>query len=197
MVVGVAGLGAGGLATYEQQGDHFTFYEIDPVVVRVATDPTLFTFLADMPTPASIVLGDARLSLRTVPDGTHDMLVMDAYSSDSPPAHLLTVAAIDGAMRTVAPGGLLVVHVSNRYYDLAPAVAGAAEALGLASLQRAYAPSTADVERLLATPSIWVVLARKPADLAALVSRGWTVITPVPPLTDDNADMLRLLWLWR
>lgn len=196
-VVGIAGLGAGGLATYEQPGDRFTFYEIDPVVVRVARDPTMFTFLSDIPAPASIVLGDARLSLRDVPDGTHDLLVMDAFSSDSPPAHLLTVEAIDGAMRTVAPGGLLVVHVSNRYYDLAPAVAGAAEALGLASLQRAYAPSTADVERLLATPSIWVVLARKPADLAALVSRGWTVITPVPPLTDDNADMLRLLWLWR
>jgi len=157
----------------------------------------MFTFLSDMPTPASIVLGDARLSLRTVPDGTHDILVMDAYSSYSPPAHLLTVEAIGDAMRTVASGGLLVFHVSNRYYDLAPVVAGAAEALGLASLQRAYAPSTTDVERLFATPSIWVVLARRPADLAALASRGWTSITPVPPLTDDNPDMLRLLRIWR
>jgi hypothetical protein len=197
MVVGVAGLGAGGLATYEQQGDHFTFYEIDPVVVRVATDPTLFTFLADMPTPASIVLGDARLSLRNVADGANDLLVMDAFSSDSPPAHLLTVEAIGDAMRTIAPDGLLVVHVSNRYYDLAPAVAGAAEALGLASLQRAYAPSTADAERFLATPSSWVVLARTPADLATLATRGWVPITPVTPLTDDNPDLLRLLWIWR
>ena len=195
--VGIAGLGAGALASYEQRGDRFTFYEIDPVVVRVAKDSTMFTFLSDMPTPASIVLGDARLSLRTVPDGTHDILVMDAYSSDSPPAHLLTVEAIGDAMRTVASGGLLVFHVSNRYYDLAPVVAGAAESLGLASLQRAYAPSTTDVERLFATPSIWVVLARRPADLAALASRGWTSITPVPPLTDDNPDMLRLLRLCR
>lgn len=196
-VVGIAGLGAGGLATYAQPGDHFTFYEIDPVVVRVARDPTMFTFLADMPEPASIVLGDARLSLRDVPDGTQDLLVIDVFSSDSPPAHLLTVEAIGDAMRTVAPGGVLAVHVSNRYYDLAPAVAGAAEALGLVSLQRAYAPSTADVQRFLATPSIWVVLARTPADLAALASRGWTPITPTPPLTDDNADLLRLLRLWR
>jgi hypothetical protein len=195
--VGIAGLGAGGLATYEQRGDRFTFYEIDPVVVRVARDPTMFTFLTDMPAPASIVLGDARLSLRNVPDSTHDLLVMDAFSSDSPPAHLLTVEAIGDAMRTVAPGGLLVVHVSNRYYDLAPVVAGAADALGLVSLNRAYAPSTADARRYLATPSIWVVLARKPPDLAALASRGWAPITPVPALTDDNSDLLRLLRLWR
>jgi hypothetical protein len=197
MVVGLAGLGAGALAAYERQGDRFTFYEIDPVVVRVATDPTLFTFLADMPTPASIVLGDARLSFRSVADGANDLLVMDAYSSDSPPAHLLTVEAIADAMRTIAPAGLLVFHVSNRYYDLAPAVAGAADELGLISLQRSYVPSTADGERLLATPSIWVALARTPADLAALASRGWTTITPVPALTDDNNDLLRLLRLWR
>jgi hypothetical protein len=197
MVVGIEGLGAGGLATYAELGDQFTFYEIDPVVVRVATDPAMFTFLADMPTPASIVLGDARLSLRAVPDGTHGLLVMDAFSSDSPPAHLLTVEAIADAMRTVASDGLLVVHVSNRYYDLAPAVAGAAEALGLTSLQRAYAPSTAEAERLLATPSIWVVVARTRGDLAPLVSRGWTPINPAPPLTDENADLLRLLRLWR
>jgi hypothetical protein len=197
LVVGVAGLGAGGLATYERQGDHFTFYEIDPVVVRVATDPTLFTFLADMPTPASIVLGDARLSLRDAAAEATDLLVMDAFSSDSPPAHLLTVEAVGDAMRTVAPGGLLAVHVSNRYYDLAPAVAGAAEALGLASLQRAYAPSTTDAERFLASPSIWVVLARTPADLATLASRGWVPITPTTPLTDDNPDLLRLLQISR
>ncbi len=197
MIVGIAGLGAGGLATYAELGDQFSFYEIDPVVVRVATDPAMFTFLADTPTPASIVLGDARLSLRAVPDGTHDMLVMDAFSSDSPPAHLLTVEAMREAMRTLAPGGLLVVHVSNRYYDLAPAVAGAAKALGLTSLQRAYTPSTADVERLLATPSIWVVVGRTQADVAPLTSRGWTPIDPASPLTDDNADLLRLLFLWR
>ncbi len=195
--VGLAGLGAGELAAYAQRGDHFTFYEIDPVVVRVATDPSLFTFLADMPTPASIVFGDARLSLSDAAAGSFDLLVMDAFSSDSPPAHLLTVEAIDEAMRTLAPGGLLAIHVSNRFYDLAPAVAGAANALGLATLQRRYEPSQADADRLLAGPSIWVVLARGPGDLAGFPSRGWTPINPVPPLTDDNADMLRLLRFWR
>jgi len=195
--VGIVGLGAGELAAYAERGDRFTFYEIDPVLVRVATNPALFTFLSDMPAPASIVLGDGRLSLHDAAGGTLDLLVMDAFSSDSPPAHLLTVEAIDDAMRTVAPGGMLAVHVSNRFYDLAPAVAGAADALGLASLQRSYAPSKADAERLLAGPSIWVVLARRPGDLAAFVSRGWTPINPLPPLTDDNADTLRLLRFWR
>ena len=195
--VGIVGLGAGELATYAERGDRFTFYEIDPVLVRVATNPNLFTFLSDMPAPATIVLGDARLSLRNAADGTLDVLVMDAFSSDSPPAHFLTVEAIDDAMRVVARGGLLAVHVSNRFYDLAPAVAGAADALGLASLERTYAPSAADAEQLLAGPSIWVVLARAQGDLAAFRSRGWSAINPVPPLTDDNADMLRLLRFWR
>ncbi len=157
----------------------------------------LFTFLSDMPEPASVVLGDARLSLRDVPGGTHDLLVMDVFSSDSPPAHLLTVEALGEAMRTVAPDGLLAVHVSNRYFDLAPAVAGAGEDLGLVSLQRTYSPSALESERLLATRSSWVVLVRKPSDIAELASRGWTHVDPVPPLTDDNADTLRLLRLWR
>jgi hypothetical protein len=196
-VVGIVGLGAGELAAYAERGDRFTFYEIDPVVVRVATNPTLFTFLSDMPASASIVLGDARLSLHDTAEGTLDLLVMDAFSSDSPPAHLLTTEAIDEAMRTVAPGGLLAVHVSNRFYDLAPAIAGAADALGLASLQRSYEPSKADSERLLAGPSIWVVVARAPGDLAGFLARGWAPVSPVPPLTDDNADMLRLLRFWR
>ena len=100
-------------------------------------------------------------------------------------------------MRTVAPGGLLAVHVSNCFYDLAPAIGGAADALGLACLQRSYEPSKADSERLLAGPSIWVVLARAPGDLAGFATRGWSPVSPVPPLTDDNADMLRLLRSWR
>jgi hypothetical protein len=194
--VGIAGLGAGELASYARPGDRFTFYEIDPVVVRVARDPTMFTFLADMPEPALIVLGDARLSLRDVPAGTHDLLVVDVFSSDSPPAHLLTVEGLGDAMRTVAPGGVLAVHVSNRYYDLAPAVAGAAEALGLVSLERSYAPSIAEAQNVLATPSVWVAMARTPADLAALASRGWIPIAATSPLTDDNTDLLRLLSLW-
>jgi SAM-dependent methyltransferase len=193
LVVGVAGLGSGVLATYGRAGDAFTFYEIDPVVIRVASDPALFTFLSDARGGQAIVEGDARLTLGQVPDSTHDLLIVDAFSSDTPPVHLLTVEAIADAMRTLRPGGILALHLSNRYYDLAPAVAGAAEALGFAQLKRQYGPTPDERSRLFATPSQWVAIAREPADLVGLAARGWTPAGAMHPVTDDRPDILRLL----
>ena len=123
--------------------------------------------------------------------------MLDAFSSDAIPVHLLTVEALRDAMRTVAPGGLLAVHVSNRYYDLAPAVAAAARDLGLAALRRVYSPTPAGAE-MGAIGSIWMVLAREPGLLAPLEDAGWA---PVPvdgiaAITDDRPDILRFLFLW-
>lgn len=192
--IAVAGLGSGGLATYAAPGDTLTFHEIDPVVIGVATDPSLFTFLSGAAVPPAIVEGDARLTLAATPDASHDLVLVDVFSSDSPPAHLLTVEAIADAMRTVRPGGLLAFHVSNRYYDLAPAVVGAAARLGLVARVRAYTPGQDEEDREFAVPSIWVAIARSPADLAALEGRGWQDVPPVEPVTDDRPDLLRLLY---
>jgi hypothetical protein len=195
--VGVVGLGAGGLAAYAQPGDRWTFFEIDPVVVRVAEDPAYFTYLRDAPARPEVVVGDGRLELEQVADGTHDLLVLDAFSSDAIPVHLLTVEALRDAMRTVAPGGLMAVHVSNRYYDLGPAVAAAARDLGLTALRRVYAPTPAG-EEMGATGSIWMVLARDPALLAPLADEGWRplAVEGIAPITDDRPDILRFLFLW-
>jgi len=195
--VGIVGLGAGGLAAYSHAGDHWTYFEIDPVVVRVAEDPAYFTYLRDAATHPAIVVGDGRLELERVADGAHDLLVLDAFSSDAIPVHLLTVEALRDAMRTVAPGGLLAVHVSNRYYNLSPAVAAAARDLGLAALRRVYSPTPAGTE-MGAIGSIWMVLAREPGLLAPLEGAGWA---PVPvdgiaAITDDRPDILRFLFLW-
>ena len=195
--VGIVGLGAGGLAAYSRAGDRWTYYEIDPVVVRVAEDPAYFTYLRDAPAHPAVVVGDGRLELERVADRAHDLLVLDAFSSDAIPVHLLTVEALRDAMRTVAPDGLLAIHVSNRYYDLAPAVAAAARDLGLAALRRVYAPTPAGAE-MGATGSIWMVLAREPGLLAPLAEAGWA---PVPvdgvaAITDDRPDILRFLFLW-
>jgi SAM-dependent methyltransferase len=195
--VGIVGLGAGGLAAYSQAGDRWTYYEIDPVVVRVARDPAFFTYLRDAAAPPEVVVGDGRLELERVADGAHDLLVLDAFSSDAIPVHLLTVEALGDAMRTVAPGGFLAIHVSNRYYDLGPAVAAAARDLGLAALRRSYAPTPAGME-MGATGSIWMILARDPGELAPLEGAGWE---PVPvdgiaAITDDRPDILRFLTVW-
>jgi hypothetical protein len=194
--VGIVGLGAGGLAAYGESGEQWAYFEIDPVVVRVAQDPAYFTYLRDAAARPAVVVGDGRLELERVADGAHDLLVLDAFSSDAIPVHLLTVEALGDAMRTVAPGGLLAVHVSNRYYDLAPAVAAAARDLGLVALRRVYAPTPAGAE-MGAIGSIWVVIARDPALVGPLAAAGWA---PVPtdgiaPITDDRPDILRFLFV--
>ena len=136
--VGVAGLGGGALATYADQTASMTFFEIDPVVIEVASDPRYFTYLADAPTRPTVIEGDARLSFEDEPDGRYDLLIMDAFSSDSVPVHLLTVEAIVDEIRITKPDGTLVFHISNRYYDLAPAIAAAVSAQGLTTLEKSH-----------------------------------------------------------
>ena len=154
--IGVVGLGSGTVAAWMRAGDRLTFYEIDPLVIRVAEDPAYFTWLADAAIRPDIVVGDARLSLEPVAAGSYDLLVLDAFSSDAVPAHLLTAEAIADDARVLRPDGMLAFHVSNRYYDLAPAVASAARQAGLTVLQRIYTPSEADA-RLGATISHWLI----------------------------------------
>ncbi len=191
--IGVVGLGAGTISAYAQIGDTLTFFEIDPLVARVASDPRYFTYLSDAPTRPTIVLGDARLSLEPVASGTYDLLVLDAFSSDSIPAHLLTVEALADDARVLRPGGLLAIHVSNRYYDLAPAVASAAGRAGLTVLQRIYEPTPEDRGRG-ASISHWLAATSVSSDLAELLAAGWEPVRAgVRPLTDDHPDLLRLL----
>ena len=125
--VGLVGLGAGTLAAYGRPGDRYTFYEINPLDVALARQE--FTFLRDSPAAVDIVLGDARLSLERRPGQAFDVLAMDAFSSDSIPVHLLTLQAFELYFRQLQPGGVLAVHISNRYLDLQPVVQAAAARL--------------------------------------------------------------------
>ena len=114
----MVGLGTGSLACYAQPGQDWIFYEIDPLVERIARDPRYFQFLANCGNRPRVVLGDARLTLAAVPDGTYDVLVADAFSSDSIPMHLLTREALALYLRKLAPGGSLLFHISSRTLDL-------------------------------------------------------------------------------
>ena len=116
--VGVIGLGAGTMGAYVSPEMSVSFFEIDPVVIRVAQDPRYFTYLSDAPEWPRVVLGDARLSLEEEPAGAFDLMLLDAFSSDSIPVHLLTTEAIANQWRTVRPGGLIGFNISNRFYDL-------------------------------------------------------------------------------
>src|SRR5206468_2711821 len=116
----------GVLAAYSEPGQELTYFEIDPVVEKIAEDPRLFTFLADARargTRLSVVLGDARITVQRVAPGTFDMFFLDAFSSDAIPVHLLTREALAIYADKLAPGGLLVFNISNRYLDLNPVLA--------------------------------------------------------------------------
>lgn len=164
--VGVVGLGAGAAACYARPGQHWTFFEIDPVVERIARDPRYFTFLADCAPDAEVVLGDARLSLAGAPDETFDLLILDAFSSDAIPVHLTTAEAFAMYRRKLAPGGVIMVHVSNRYLDLEPVLGRITLETGLFGVIQYHEEGTN--EAMLRYPSIWAVMARRPDDIIEL-----------------------------
>src|SRR5262249_50960811 len=117
--IATVGLGAGSVAAYVRPADRLTFFEIDPLVARVATDPRELTYISRCARgPVDIVLGDARLTLAAQPASAFDMLLLDAFSSDAVPTHLLTVEAMRGYLSHLKPDGVLVLHLSNRHLEL-------------------------------------------------------------------------------
>jgi spermidine synthase len=195
--VAVVGLGTGTIACYAQAGQHFTFYEIDPAMERIARDPRYFTYLADCPAHLNVILGDARLSLKSAPDASYDILILDAFSSDAIPIHLVTREAIRLYLAKLKPGGILVFHTSNRYLNLEPVLGNLARDAGFISLSSSdLRLSDADLKKNK-TPSNWVVMARTQADLKSLAwDQRWHAL-PVRPgealWTDDFSNILSVI----
>lgn len=184
--VAAVGLGTGTVAAYGQPGQRMTFYEIDADVVRIAEDPELFTFVADSAADISMVVGDGRLELAKEPQGSFDLVILDAFSSDSIPVHLLTEEAMRMYVDRLAPDGLLMVHISNRVFDLEPVLANAAGRLALASAIGRGGASDEGVE------SVWVALSREPRQVASLSAQdGWRALGPDRVRwTDDYSSIL-------
>jgi len=128
--VGAVGLGAGTIATYGLPGQHFTFFEVDQDMVELAQDPRHFTFVHDSMATIDMVVGDGRLEVARQADGSFDLLVLDAFSSDSIPIHLLTREAMATYAAKLSSRGVLLVHISSRLFDLEPVLAAAASQLG-------------------------------------------------------------------
>jgi len=132
--IAVVGLGTGTMACHVKPGDSIDFYEIDRVVVGIATDPDRFFYISRCAPDARIVVGDARLTLAEAEDGRYDVIIMDAFSSDAIPVHLITREAMAIYLKKLAPGGLVLMHISNRHMALAPVVANIAAANGAVTL---------------------------------------------------------------
>jgi hypothetical protein len=189
--VAVVGLGTGAIAAYGETGQRMTFYEIDPAVARIARDSRLFSYLADSKAAVEVVLGDARLRLREARPAAYRLLIVDAFSSDAIPTHLLTREAVALYLDKVAPGGLVAIHISNRYVDLAGLAGRLAADAGLAIRLRQWGGG--DGCARFATR--WVVLARDERDLGSLATAWDPVAVPAgtPLWTDDYCDLAALL----
>jgi len=194
--VGVVGLGTGTLAAYAEPGQRFTFFEIDPAVVDVAANSGYFTYLRDAGGDGEIVLGDARLSVARQPNDKYDLLIIDAFSSDSIPVHLVTREAIALYFEKITEDAVVMVHISNRYLDIGPVIAKIAEDAGVVHRTCRYGP-TAEEKAEGASGSHWMALARKPEHLGRLCrDHDWETIQTRPddPVwTDDFSNIVDVL----
>jgi spermidine synthase len=172
--IGVVGLGTGTLACYRRPGQYWQFFEIDPLVIEIARERKIFSFLEKCAPDVPITLGDAPLTLAAVPEGKFDILALDAFSSDSIPLHLLTKEAFATYRKALKPNGLLLVHISNRYIDLNPVVAAEAKANGWSAALRHDSPTEQLMNRGNRA-SQWIALSRDPAKLAELTGKVDTV----------------------
>lgn len=191
--VAIIGLGTGTMACYAWPKQHWTFYEIDPAVERIARDPRYFTFLKDCPAQVEVVLGDARLTLAQAPDRHYDLIVFDAFSSDAVPLHLISREAIRLYLTKLAEGGLLAFNISNRYLNLMPVFGNLAQDAGLVCLYQDNWVSEAE-QNAFYIRSMWVVMARTQADLGELAAdQRWTALAKNPQAglwTDDFSNVL-------
>lgn len=195
--VGVIGLGAGSMAAYASPGERWTFYDIDPSVLRIAQDTNFFTFLnRSAAAETKLIAGDARLRLREAADGAFDLLVLDAFSSDAIPVHLVTREALELYTRKLALGGMLAFHISNRYLELEPVLANLATKLQLVALG---CDDTSLTDAEFATgreQAHWVVMARNAQNLAGFQRRTrWSPLegrASVGIWTDDFSSSLKV-----
>lgn len=190
--VAVGGLGAGTLACLGQEQQEFDFYEIDEAVKNIAENPKLFTYLRDCPTRSTVQIADARLGLKSAPDGRYGAIFMDAYSSDSLPMHLITQEALAIYVQKLAPHGIVAFNISNRYLKLNQILANIAHEENLVAIERLSRPADPN-----AVPAHWVVMARSWNDLEATGYKeaGWTPLEPNGdrPWTDNYTNILGVL----
>jgi SAM-dependent methyltransferase len=195
--IGVVGLGSGGLAAYERPTDTLTYFEIDPKVLHFAMNPQWFSYANRCRKgPLQIVMGDARLSLQKQPANKFDLLVVDAFSSDSVPTHLLTEEALRTYLRVIKPDGVVLLHLSNRNLEIDSSAAATAKAIGAPVLEQNYVEDSTKAYGLDASTDV-VIFARNPQALADFAADDRWAPPPkstTRPWTDDYTNLIGALW---
>ena len=196
--VALVGLGSGALVCYARSGDEWDLFELDPIVAKVASDPRFFTFLKNSrASKQRIMIGDARLGLQRAEAGRYDVIIVDAFSSDAIPIHLLTRQAIDAYARALAPRGALLFHVSNRFFRLSRVLGAVAPPSGFRAFSNQDLTLTLADARDLKYASEWIILTR--AGDPAPQDPAWTPITDVNARvwTDDYSNPLGATRAWQ
>jgi spermidine synthase len=191
--IGVIGLGAGTLAVYGTERDHLRFFEIDPAVAYCARE--FFTFLRQSPAATSTVLGDARRQLARERDGSFDVLVVDAFSGDAIPVHLITTEAVALYLSKLKPGGLLLLHISSFHFDLRSVVYSIAARMHLHALHLVQDSQLHPGEEA----NYWMLLTTDPEflrhdEIASAVRPPPAGIDKFPPWTDQFSNLLGIVW---
>ena len=190
--IGVVGQGSGAMATYKRTEDTMTFFEIDPMVDRLSRDPQWFSYISNCASgPINTVLGDARLTLAKETPGSYDLLIIDAFSSDAVPTHLLTVEAIQGYLTMLKPNGVVLLHLSNRNLDITMPAVAAAQALGKPSLHQLYYESDTTPEMAEASTEALILSPTAEGLRDFMADQRWNTParTAVRPWTDDYVNL--------
>jgi SAM-dependent methyltransferase len=209
--IGIVGLGTGTLACYKKPAQNWDFFEIDPLMVEIARERKIFSFIEKCAPNAKMHVGDARLTLAAAQKAKFDLLVIDAFSSDAIPIHLLTKEAFAVYRRALKPDGLLLVHISNRYFDLNPVIAAEAQAGKWSAALRLDSPPEALLNKGMRA-SQWIAMSADPARLSQLTGKVhekrapyyypdyWMQLKPPRPddrWTDDYATVLPYISFWK
>jgi hypothetical protein len=193
--IGAVGLGSGTISAYGRAGDTIEFFELNPAIKRMAYDRKLFTYVTDSAANVSVTLGDARLSLESIPDGKYDVLILDAFSSDSIPVHLLTKEAYALYSKKLKPDGMLLVHTSNRFLKLSDVVISTAASEGFVA---DFASDAMQVATSYHAATTWVAMAKNKNRLKLIEGGLWQPKAPseaTPVWTDDYSNVFKVLRL--
>lgn len=199
--IGGVGLGVGEIACYRKEGQKWTFFEIDPKVVRIARDRRLFQYLSWCAPAARVVVGDGRLTLKKEPAGKFDVLVLDAFSSAAVPAHLLTREAFQLYRSRIGDGGIILLHISNRHLDLEPVVANLVAATGM-SARVLYTSKPKGRLSRFRNAAVWVAIAKSDSALSRYIDapkagrKPWRALRGAGTIrlwTDDFVNVLSVL----
>ena len=195
--IGVVGLGTGSILCYSQPGEEWIFFEIDPAVERIARNPRLFTFLRDCAVKPRVVIGDARLTLAREQPGTYSLLVLDAFSSDAIPVHLMTREALALYLQLLKDDGILLVHISNRRLELEKVVGDIAVDARVPALIQDHDTNRERQYREYDYDSDWVVIARSAEHLSTFAADTlWNRVRnneDIRPWTDDYSNIISVI----